>query len=40
MLPLAADNGDAYNLSPAFILETVSAAKGFIEQKAAETASG
>jgi hypothetical protein len=29
---MAADNDDAYNLSPAFILETVAAAKGFIQQ--------
>jgi hypothetical protein len=29
---MAADNDDAYNLTPAFILETVAAAKGFIEK--------
>lgn len=27
---MAADNDDAYNLTPAFILETVAAAKGFL----------
>jgi len=30
---MAADNDDAYDLSPAFILETVAAAKGFFEGK-------
>jgi hypothetical protein len=29
---MAADNDDAYNLTPAFILETVAAARGFLEQ--------
>jgi hypothetical protein len=28
---MAAGNDDAYNLTPAFILETVAAAKGFLE---------
>lgn len=30
---MAADNDDAYNLSPAFILETVAAAKLFIAKE-------
>ena len=29
---MAADNDDAYNLSPGFILETVEAARGFVEK--------
>ena len=30
---MAADNDDAYNLSPPFILETVAAARDFVEQR-------
>jgi hypothetical protein len=30
---MAADNDDAYNLTPAFILETVAAAKAFINRR-------
>ena len=30
---MAADNDDAYNLSPGFILETVEAARGFVKNR-------
>jgi hypothetical protein len=33
---MAADNDDAYNLTPAFILETVAAAKAFILRSASK----